>query len=77
MQAIDVLQLTDPDVPESPDSYQDVFAMEEWKMDLKDYRVKAVEYMAFQSGLYNVVIRQCTDALQDKLKSHPDFEGDK
>jgi len=47
MQAIDDLQLTDPEVPECPDSYQDVFAMEEWKMDLKDYRVKAVEYTAF------------------------------
>jgi len=77
MLAIDDLLLTDPEVSERPDSYQDVFAMEEWKMDLKDYRVKAVEYMAFRSRLYNVVIRQCTDALQDKLKSHPDFEGDK
>jgi len=40
-----------------------------------NYRVKAVKYTAFRSGLYNVVIGQRTDTLQDKLKSCPDFEG--
>ena len=29
--------------------------------------------MNFQAGLYNVIFRQCTNALQDKLKSHTDF----
>jgi hypothetical protein len=27
----------------------------------------------FRSGLYNLVLGQCSDALQDKLKSHRDY----
>jgi hypothetical protein len=40
---------------------------------VREYRVKEQEYSNFQAGLYNVVLGQCTEALQDKLKSHTDF----
>ena len=42
-------------------------------MDTREYHVKAVEYTMFRAGLYNSIMSQCTDALQDKLKTHPDY----
>ena len=36
--------------------------------------MKQHEYANFRAGLYNVVYGQCTEALQDKLKSHTNFE---
>ena len=36
---------------------------------------KIQEYMNFCSGLYNLVIGQCTEALKEHLKSHEDFVG--
>ena len=39
------------------------------------YRTKQHEYNNFKAGLYNIVYGQCTEGLQDKLKSHPDFPG--
>jgi hypothetical protein len=35
--------------------------------------MKEQEYSNFRAGLYNIVFGQCTEALQDKLKSHSDF----
>jgi hypothetical protein len=35
--------------------------------------VKEQEYSNFHAGLYNVVIGQCMEALQDKLKLHTNF----
>jgi len=72
----DLLYLLEPEAPQRPEDPCDVFTIDkEWKLDLKDYRVHAIEYPAFRSGLYNVVLGQCTDALQDKLKFHPNFES--
>jgi hypothetical protein len=49
-------------------------AFELWKLEVKDFRVKEQEeYSNFRAGLYNVVLGQCTKALQEKLKSHTDF----
>ena len=36
---------------------------------------KVQEYMNFRSGLYNLVMGQCTEALKERLKSHDDFIG--
>ena len=36
--------------------------------------MKTSDYATFRAGLYNVVMSQCTEALQDKLKSHQGFE---
>ena len=44
-------------------------------MDAREYRVKAAKNTTFRAGLYNVVIARCTETLQDKLKSHPNFEA--
>jgi hypothetical protein len=58
--------------PAIPDP-ADVIAFEMWKLEVKDRRVKEQEYSNFRAGLYNVVFRQCTEALQDKFKLHIDF----
>ena len=34
---------------------------------------KLQEYTNFGSGLYNLVMGQCTEALKERLKSHEDF----
>jgi hypothetical protein len=70
--AVSSLELDDPVQPEAPDP-GDQIAFEIWKLDIKDYRVKVQEYANFRSGLFNTVMGQCTEALQDKLKSHQDF----
>jgi hypothetical protein len=73
-QAVRDLKITDPTAPPNPDP-SDAIAFEMWKLEVKDYRAKQHEYNNFKAGLYNVVFGQCTEALQDKLKSHPDFPG--
>ena len=34
---------------------------------------KLQEYTNFRSGLYNLVMGQCSEALKERLKSHEDF----
>ena len=36
---------------------------------------KVQEYPNFRSGLYNLVMGQCTESLKERLKSHEDFIG--
>ena len=71
-QAVRDLELDAPTALENPDP-ADALAFEVWKLDIKEHCVKEQEYANFRAGLYNVVLGQCTDALQDKLKSHTDF----
>lgn len=73
-QAVRDLKLAEPTAPPNPDP-SDVIAFEMWKLEVKDYRTKQHEYNNFKAGLYNIVYGQCTEGLQDKLKSHPDFPG--
>jgi hypothetical protein len=40
-------------------------AVEVWKMELKEHREKVQHYTNFQAGLYNVVLGQCTEALEE------------
>jgi hypothetical protein len=71
-QAVRDLDLVAPTAPAAPNP-GDQIAFEMWKLDIKEHRVKEQEYSDFRAGLYNVVFGQCTEALQDKLKSHTDF----
>jgi hypothetical protein len=68
--AVTNLELLEPIPPENPDPGDHV-EFEIWKLDIKEHRVKVQEYSNFQAGLYNDVFGQCTEALHDKLKSHP------
>ena len=71
---MDTLDLADPVEPPAPDPGNQV-AFEQWKYIYKEYMTKIQEYTNFCSGLYNLVMGQCTEALQEHLKSHEDFVG--
>ena len=60
--------------PLGPDPGDQV-AFERWKHVYKEYMIKMQEYTNFSSGLYNLVMGQCTEALNEHLKSHEDFVG--
>ena len=40
---------------------------------VQEYMNKLQEYTNFRSGLYNLVMGQCSEALKERLKSHEDF----
>ena len=70
--AVDTLDLPDPTEPPAPDPANPV-AFERWKYEYKEYMSKVQEYTNFRSGLYNLVMGQCSEALKERLKSHEDF----
>ena len=70
--AVDTLDLPDPTEPPAPDPANPV-AFERWKYEYKEYMSKVQEYTNFRSGLYNLVMGQCSEALKERLKSHKDF----
>ena len=72
--AVDTLELTGPEEPPAPDP-ANLVAFERWKYMYKEYMMKMQEYTNFRSGLYNLVMGQCTEALKECLKSHEDFVG--
>ena len=72
--AVDTLELTNPVEPPAPDP-ANLVAFERWKYVYKEYMMKIQEVTNFRSGLYNLVMGQCTEALKERLKSHEDFIG--
>ena len=44
-------------------------------MDIKEYREKLKVFANFRAGLYSLILGQCTDALQERLKSHQDYQA--
>ena len=71
---MDTLDLSDPVEPPAPNPGDQV-AFVWWKYVYKEYVIKMQEYTIFRSGLYNLVMGQCTEALKECLKSHEDFVG--
>ena len=71
---MDTLDLTNPVEPPAPDP-ANLVAFERWKYVNKEYMTKMQEYMNFCSGLYNIVMGQCTEVLKEHLKYHEDFVG--
>jgi hypothetical protein len=72
VQAVEDLDIQDPVAPADPDPANQL-AVVVWKMELKEHRDKVQHYANFRAGLYNVVLGQCTEALEERLKSHEDF----
>ena len=70
--AVVSLDLADPVEPPATDPGNQV-AFERWMYVYKEYMNKLQEYTNFGSGLYNLVMGQCTEALKERLKSHEDF----
>ena len=72
-EGLESLVLVDPTPPDNPPEGNQV-AFEIWKMDIKEYREKLKVFANFRAGLYSLVLGQCTDALQERLKSHHDYQ---
>ena len=73
-EGLENLALGDPIAPDNPpDGNQVAFKL--WKMDIKEYHEKLKVFANFRAGLYSLVLGQCTDALQERLKSHRDYEA--
>ena len=73
-EGLENLALVDPATPDNPPDGNQV-AFELWKMDIKEYHEKLKVFASFRAGLYSLVLGQCTDALQERLKSHRDYEA--
>ena len=67
--AVETLTLVDPAQPTNPDT-NDTLALEMWKLDVKEYANQVKVYKDFKARLYQIIIGQCTPALEDRLKSH-------
>jgi hypothetical protein len=64
VQAVKDLVIQDPVAPADPDPANQL-AVEVWKMELKEHQEKVQHYANFRAGLYNVVLGQCTEALEE------------
>ena len=73
-EGLENLALADPTEPDNP-AEGDQVAFELWKMDVKEYREKLKVFANFRAGLFSLVLGQCTDALQERLKSHHDYQA--
>ena len=73
-EGLENLMLMDPIEPDTPPEGNQV-AFELWKIDIKEYREKLKVFANFRVGLYSLVLGQCTDALQECLKSHHDYQA--
>ena len=73
-EGLENLTLADPTEPNNPPEGNQV-AFELWKMDLKEYREKLKVFANFRAGLYSLILGQCTDARQERLKSHHDYQA--
>ena len=72
-EGLESLILVDPTPPENPPEGNQV-AFKIWKMDIKEYHEKMKVFANFRAGLYSLILGQCTDALQERLKSHQDYK---
>ena len=73
VQAVENLDLSMPTAPADP-PISDLLALERWKIQIKHYKDQWDTYRDFLANLYNLVIGQCMETLEDKIKSQADFE---
>jgi hypothetical protein len=72
IEAVKKLKLEMPTEPADPETETGV-AFEKWKTKHKRWDMKTEAFTNFKAGLYNTVIGQCTEALEESIRSHPDF----
>jgi hypothetical protein len=63
------LELVIPTAHNDPDT-TNLLEFEVWKLSIKEFAHQTKVFNDFKAGLYNLILGQCTDALEDKLKSH-------
>ena len=69
VRAVKQLELNMPTAPTDPTD-TDVVTIEKWKHEFKVYNGKDRKYKDFLAWLYGVALGQCTEALEDRLRSH-------
>ena len=72
VQVVENLDLSMPTAPADP-PIGDSLVLERWKIQIKHYEDQWDTNRDFLANLYNLVIGQCTETLEDKIKSHGDF----
>ena len=68
-EAVQTLDLADPTPPADPPAGDNI-AFERWKIELKKHADREEAHVNFLARLYTVVLGQCTEALEDRLRSH-------
>ena len=72
VEAVRTLQLAAPNAPQDPPA-NDAIAFERWKLAVKKHSDREEEHTNFKARLYTVVLGQCTETLEDRLKSNADW----
>ena len=72
-QALEDLELKDPDKPEIPKDTKDIIQVEEWKMASKAREEQVMAYENFRAALYSVIWGQCTPLMKDKLQAKESY----
>ena len=72
-QALEALELPDPEEATKPKDPTDMIQVEEWKMAYKARQDQMVLYKNFRAALYSLIMGQCTPLLKDKLQAHETF----
>ena len=73
VRSIETLTLDTPTQPPPPADATDRVASILWRKELDTFCEKTQIYADFKAYVYNVVFGQCTDALQNRLRSHARF----
>ena len=68
-EAVQTLDLADPTPPADPPAGDNI-AFERWKIELKKHADREEAHVNFLARLCTVVLGQCTEALEDCLRSH-------
>ena len=72
--AVTDLVLTPPTRPADIEAGATHMEAKIWEIAYKRYSEDTIAYGDFQANLFSLVLGQCTEGLQDKLKSHTDYE---
>eukprot|EP00934_Nitzschia_sp_Nitz4_P008987 Nitzschia sp. Nitz4//scaffold353_size16344//11151//16190//NITZ4_008865-RA/size16344-processed-gene-0.13-mRNA-1//1//CDS//3329548925//8977//frame0 len=73
LKAMDELTLTNPTEPPEPEDRADVIAGFRWKSEFAKFNDKIDHYNDFRTGLFSVVMGQCSASMKDRVKSHQDY----
>ena len=72
-QAIETLELKDPEEATRPKDDSDPIEVEEWKMRYKARQDQVRDYKNFRAALFSLILGQCTPLMKDKLQAKPEF----
>ena len=68
------LNLGNPVPPTQPPDATDVFLVQEYIEDIKEYKQKVQAFLDFKSSLYSLVFGQCLPAMQEQIWLHNNFD---